>query len=91
MVDSLAYHALHWFKYALQHCVWEEGVGGVGKQVSGSPDVSAVGDTSIYVMSFLSLQTNAEILHSNNSFEKSPIYSYIHNLIPHVTLHIIHS
>lgn len=66
-------------------------MGGAGKQVRGCPDVSAVGDISIYVTSFLSLQTNAEILHSSNSFEKSFIYSFIHNLIPHVTLHIIHS
>lgn len=66
-------------------------MGGAGKQVGGCPDVSDVGDISIYVMSFLSLQTNAEILHSNNSFEKSFTNSFIHNLIPHVTLHIIHS
>jgi hypothetical protein len=38
-----------------------------------------------------SLQTNAEIIHSNNSFEKYFMDSFIHNLIPHITLHIIHS
>ena len=38
-----------------------------------------------------SLQTNAEIMHSYNSFEKSFMDSFIYYLIPHVTLHIIHS
>lgn len=54
MVDSLAYHALHWFKYALQQCVYEEELGGAGKQARGCSDVSAVGGIGINIMSFLS-------------------------------------
>ena len=48
--------------------------------------MSVVGDIGINVTSFLS-PDNAEIIHSNNSFEKS----FIHKLIPHVTLYTVNS
>lgn len=61
-------------------------MGGAGKQPRGCSDVSVVGDIGINVTSFLS-PDNAEIIHSNNSFEKS----FIHKLIPHVTLYTVNS